>query len=605
MQKKVAKGQFSYLETGVDKIANTFVFTGNASLEADVMGGLLQFSNQYRGSAFRTTTTAVRDDETATLSLEHGLGGDFSSLVRGSWVLSRDNRSIGLSSLQRINGGAGVRYQPNPTLWAELLGGVESTTQLGVENTGPLASATVTLAELSIDQLLLSGSALADWHRVDATRTNADLAVHVLGQHLQPDGSYVRVGLGGDGLQREFLTTLSGGSMPDAVESRNEQRADGMVDVLYYVLPELSLGLTGSINLNGIGRGYAAPVIGSAVSAVQRHLDEFVLNIQGSATYRTERVMAMAQGTLYRRTEDNTVRQHFPLSVDDLAELGNQEYQRDNRASRARFYAIGAWMPNATDTLSVEYTGWLLQYDTPSSLNNDDRDELSVITSMRYARKVSDILSVGLSAGVQYLHTVYLKAARSAFNNQNNVLRLSPFVKLTTRTLSMHPVFEVLANYTVYDFEGKGAQAHSYGYRQISYRDSIRIQLTNQLRCEVPVLARYFERSTLLWDAFAEIPQAGTLEYLVNTRLFAQPSLTWDVGVGVRWYTFEQASLMNTPGIPSIIGSIRSWAPEVVVRFRPLSGSTLDVSGWYEFQTLIPQATRELPNLLLHARIAL
>lgn len=598
------------LSFGVDKIANTFVFTGNAMVEQPLLTGTLQFSNRYRGSAFRTTTMAIRDDETATLFADNPLvsdvfGNRLLGIFRSSWILSRDNRSIGLSSLQRINGVVGLRYEMPYLLTSEVFAGIEQTTQLGVAAGGPIVGASATMDGLSVEELQISSNVLADWHRIDSLRTNADVSVNITAAHEQDNGSHLRLGLGGLGLQREYLTTLMGTSTPDAVEGRVEKRFDGTMDVQYRITPQLLVGTNGFVNVNGISRQYAAAMANIPITAVQRQLEEFVLNIEGMAAISLPKADMLFMATLYRRTEENTVNDRFPINPSDLSELANQEFQRDNRASRVRLYAKGAWRVSDADTLSAEYTWWLLQYDTPSSANNDDRDELSAIATVRYARHVSERLSVGISVGAQYLHTVYLKALRSGFNNQNNVIRMSPFVRIVTNGFSMHPQLEVLANYTVYDFESGTAQARSYSYRQLSYRDSVRVHLSGNLRVEVPALVRYFERSTLLWQDFAEIRQAGNLEYLVNTRIFAQPSFIWDVGVGIRWYAFEQRSLVVTPGLPSVLGKINSWAPEVVVRYYPGNGSTLDVGGWYEFQTLLGNATRELPNLLLTARIAL
>ena len=590
---------------GVDKIANTFVFTGNAAIDVRSLGGILQFTNTYRGSAFRTSTTAVRDDQASTLAYEIPVSAGVTALARGSWVLSRDNRAIGLSSLQRLNGVAGLRYADNEQFTVEAFGGAESTTQLGVEATGPLAGLTSTLTNLNLEPLSISAFLLTDWHRLDGQRTNADAQARITAEHFQDDGSYLRISTGAQALKREYLTTLSGGTLPDAVEARTENRFDGSIDVHYNVTPQITTNLNGMVNVNGIGRAYGNQLLTVPVTAVQRLLEEFAVNIEGNISYTGTNARGMVGATVFRRTEDNTVQPHFALDANATTTLIQQEYLRDNRTSRFRFIASGAWQPTNADSLSVDYTWWLLQYDTPSDGNNDDRDELSAIASVRYAHRMSDALTVGASIGAQYLHTVYIKAARSAFNNQNNVLRLSPFITVTSSLFTMHPQLEILANYTVYDFEGKGAQARSYGYRQVSYRDSLRIFLTQSLRLEVPTLIRYFERSTLLWSDFSEIPQVGNLEYLINTRIFAKPTLSWDVGVGIRWYTFEQSSLVVAPGLPSIIGSIRSWAPEVVVRYCPTSGSVLDIGGWYEFQTLTPTATRELPNLLLKASILL
>jgi hypothetical protein len=593
------------IDFGVDKIANTFVFTGNAALSQRVFQGTLSFYNQYRGSAFRTVTTAVRDDQTAGISYRMPLFSGVEMIASGSWILSRDNRSVGLSSLERLSGVAGLRYSPTVGFVTEGFGGVEQTTQLGVPTTGPIMGFTSRFSGVQFEQFDLAGNVLLDWHQLDERRTNADVSGRLSIVRSLADGSSLEVSAGGLSLQRQYLTALSGGTTPDAVEERREDRFDASLNVNYVISPKVQAGLRGTVNANGIGRAYGEPLPNIAVSAVDRHLQELMLEVEGWTRLSIGSAWTRLGAAVYRRSEENNVDQRHAITDEALASLQAQEYQRDNRTGRLRLFADGGWTPTTNDSITAEYTWWLLQYDTPSSANTDDRDELSAVATVRYAHRFTERLTAGVTLGGQYVHLVYLQAARSAFNNENRVLRLSPFVRITSGFLRMQPQFEVLANYTVYDFEGKGASARSFGYRQLSYRDSIRVQFAPTLRLEIPALVRYFERSTLLWGDFSEIPQAGNLEYLTSLRIFSHPTAAWDVGVGIRRYTFEQRTFEAIAGIPAVINSVKSWAPEVLIRFTATGGSTLDLSGWYEFQELLPAATRELPNLLLLARVLL
>lgn len=594
------------IEFGMDKINNTFVFTGNLAADLPVLGGRLVLMNEYRGSAFRTLTTAVRDDETASLSYSVPLTTGTQVLVRGSWITSRDNRSVGLSSLDRLNGVVGIQLAPSSTLTTETFAGVEQTTQLGVVASGPIAGLVSRLRPTTVEQVELDGSVLLDWHKIDPQRTNSDALARLSAQRVLDDGSLLRAQLGAQTVRREYFTTLTGGATtPDAVEQRLEDKLEALVELLYHVQPTFAVGATGQVSLNGIGRAYGEPLSSIPITAVSRHLQEFVLDFEVRGMWNMPKWTVQAGVAQFLRSENNTVDAKFALNAADFAVLQQQEYQRDNRTNRSRFFARAWWTPSASDTVFAEYNWYLLQYDTPSDANTDDRDELNLSASLRYTRRISERLQVGVTLGAQRVHLVYLKAARSAFNNENNVIRLSPHIVITSGFLSMRPTMEVLANYTVYDFEGKGASARSFGFRQLSYRDSVRLRLSERYRVEIPTLIRYFERSTLLWNEFAEIPQAGTLEYLVSVRAFTQPAAGCDVGAGVRLYTFDQQSLIATPGLPTTINSVRSWAPEVVCSYTTTGGSTLEMSGWYEFQSLVPAARRELPNVLLKATIML
>ncbi|MCX6141213.1 MAG: hypothetical protein NTX15_10375 [Candidatus Kapabacteria bacterium] len=128
------------IEFGVDKITNTFVWIGNADVAIPTDIGELRLYNQYRSSAFRTVTLATRDDQFSQLSWAYPFSSGLKAIVRQGWVLSRDSRSVGLNSLERLNAAAGIRYEPSPVGMVEALAGIEASSQLGIRATRPLIS---------------------------------------------------------------------------------------------------------------------------------------------------------------------------------------------------------------------------------------------------------------------------------------------------------------------------------------------------------------------------------------------------------------------------------------------------------------------------------
>ena len=593
------------LEFGLKKLNLTYVFTGNADIQVPVAGGTFRWTNLYQGSVFKTSTTAVRDDQAAQLSYEAPIYRGLNAIARGSWIYSADSRNVGLSSMQRLNGVAGLKYAPSAEWDIETFGGVESTTQLGSQATGPIVGGQANLYGLDLDQWGLSGRALADWHRLDADRTNSDIDLRATVTRYLLDGSNILLSSRYTSLNRQYFTTVEGGVVPLAVEGRDEDRFNMNAEVFYNLSPWIGFGFTGYLETNAIGRRYNQAVAGVALTAADRRLNEFLLDLEGRILLQGRSTNLTVGASIYSRDEANTASPLHDITDEELENLRSQEFQRDNQTSRSRLFIRGSWRPSSRDTLGLEWTSWILRYDTPSEVNDDDRDELQAIATLRYARRMSDILTVGVALSGQYVHTVFLKESRSSLNNEANILRLSPFVTITGDVITMQPRLEVLANYVVYDFEGEGAAVSSYGFRQISYRDSIRVFLTSKLRLEAPLLVRYFERSTLLWSDFAEIPQTGNLEYLVRLLLFSRPNSSWDVGAGVRLYSLEQRSIQNVGGLPSLIGGVSSYAPEVVVRFNGLGNSTLQLTGWYEFQSPVNSVKREIANLQLTAFVSL
>ena len=575
------------IEFGVDKIANTFVWICNADIHIPTSFGELRLYNNYRSSAFRTVTLTTRDDQFSQLSWSYPLSQDLKALVRQGWVLSRDSRSVGLNSLERLNAAAGV----------------EASSQLAVSAAGPLAGISGRLTDLDIEQWMLSGNGLADWQRLDAQRTNTDVDLRAQVVRSLAEGSVLRLSVESANLGREFYTTIDA-TQPLNVEQRAERRLVVGGDVSYAVTQALTLGLVTSLQSSGVKRSYGQPVGLISLTSVERQLQELVIEVEGYTQITLPTITFTGGGSIFQRSEKNGVDNIHGLDEAALSSIRAQEFKRDNQTLRTRMFGRGEWRPSSVDTVRLDVTGWLLRYDTPSSSNDDDRDELASVATLTYARRLSRNLSASLGLSGQYLHLVFLKASRSALNNVNRALRLSPTLHITGSVVRMQPQFEILANYTVYDYEGSSSSVRSFSFRQMSYRDSIRVQLTPHLHVESQVLLRYYERSTLQWAVFAESPETGGLEYLTKLLIFSAPNEQWSVGAGIRVYNLNQRSILLA--IPSVsLGSVQSVGPEAVLRYRAPDASTLTLTGWYEFQKINFSSRRELPNLLLRAIIRL
>ena len=589
---------------GVDKIANTFLFTGIADIDVTTDVGTFRFVNSYRGSAFRTTTTALRDDQFANVSWSIPVSPTLAAIVRNSWTVSRDNRSVGLSSLERLNGALGARWQPASTVDVDVMTGMERTSQLGIGTTGALFGLDANLRDLTMDDWQLTSRLLADYHRMDALRTNSDVIADASIVRALDEGSDLRVAASYSAVGREYFTTLALGAADVVVESRGEERVNIDAALRYAITPTVVSTISAQLQSASIDRRFGAPAADAPITSINRRLSELMIDLDAAVVWSFERGTFTVGGALYRRDEQNGVVERFAIEPSALASLRSQENQRDNATRRSRMNARLLWTPSQRDTVEADLTSWLLRYDTPSDLNPDDRDELTTIAAFRVARRVSSGLSVGVTLAGQQVHLVFLKAERSALNNQNRVLRLAPYLTVQTSVLTMRPQLEVLANYTVYDFESAGATARSFSFRQIAWRDSIRVRLGSTMHAEGQMLLRYSERATLFWQQFAEAPETGQREWLAKILIFSSPLPRWSVGAGIRRYELVQQPLGSFV-VPGASASLRFWAPEVAVRIASVNGSTLTMSGWFEFQEVNVTGRRDLPNLLLTTRVFL
>jgi hypothetical protein len=595
------------LAFGVDKIANTFVFTGNADVDVAALGGTIRLVNGYRGVVFRTSTTAVRDDEMFQFSYEIPFSAVLTSVARASWAVSRDSRVLELGSQERLGGVGGVRYRAEDAdAWIEAVAGIDAMSQIGQHASGFITALQGRARSLQIDEdWQMNGDMLLDYHRLDDDRVNSDvdMAVDITGG--LGSASALSVLAGFTNLGRDFFSPLPG--VPDSlvIESRAEQRANVQGVLHTEIGAAWDLNFKGLVSLADVARSFKAGDAAIPITNVERESAESIIDIDGDIGWRVGSTAIRLGGAIYRREEANLVVPVHDIEEQDLLVLREQEAQRDNSTLRTALTVRLSWSLSHKDSVHLDGTSWLLRYDTPSDQNYDDRDELSGIASITYSRAVSSTLSAFATIGGQALHTVFLNAERSASNNVNRVLRAGTGVVFRSNTFHMKPTFEVLANYTTYDFEGQGAIARSFSFRQISWRDSIIYVVTPRINLESQVRFRYAERASLDWGSFAESPENGTLEYLVKMLSFVRVGTAWNVGAGLRLYELRQTSLISVPGISGTATYMQFWAPETVVQYVAPSGSSLSLNGWYEMQSLSGGRTRNLPNLLLQARIAL
>lgn len=589
-----------------DKIANTLVSTIAVRGLWHTPFGNLRLDEQYRATSIISTNAATRDDQALLLEHSFALDTSFSLLSRGFVFLTQDSRDIGLSSLQRYSFISGIRWQPEQYAELTVLGGIENNIQLGIEATGSVASVEAKIADLDWEDYTLTGSSVLDIRQLDARRTNSDFSNQFsmisLGDSrqnsLQIQGYYRRLG-------RDFFTFVNAEQTRE-VEQRLENRYGINGQIRTVLHKSLSAAVEYTLEQGTIDRRYAGRVPGTLQTYVNRGLEELQLQITASLLYATSLGDYKIGMHYFSRNERNDIERVFDINVVDEIALRTQEQQRDNTAQRVRLFGNATIGVSKSDTFYINGLYSLLRYDTPSMLNFDDRDELQAITEMRYKRSVSSALTFDITARAQVLHLVFIKQQRSSLNNWNRIFTLSPSISIRTKRFTAHPRFEVLANYTVYDYEQQAAETRSFSFRQISLRDSIQINLSDDYLLEARLYGRHFERGRLYWTDFAETPISSNDEYFIKLLAFRRNISQWSVGVGARYYALIQKSLILTPNI-GISGDAvqRFYGPEVQCDYRLGGGSTVVLNGWYERQTVNGVAIRYVPNLFLHTSILL
>ncbi len=173
----------------------------------------------------------------------------------------------------------------------------------------------------------------------------------------------------------------------------------------------------------------------------------------------------------------------------------------DSRTLQTAFNLNFQYRINAKQSISLNSAYVKLQYDTPDSIvNNDDRDELGFVSTLRYQWHISPVLTLSFVGYVYLYHQIYIYKERSMNNNWNRIYKLNPRIYYRWGAISNRLSTEVLANYTIYDFDYLTPDPRSFVFRKYTFSDSLLIRyLTHQFvgtyyRLELEDKGSFFEK---------------------------------------------------------------------------------------------------------------
>lgn len=600
------------LSFGFDKTGNTILFHADAYGALSLPYGSLFFKQKYNGRAIRTNTLSVRDDEEFAFLWSIPVSTSLDVSASGSVLSSSDPKATNSGDVQDIAAFGGVHFRPLTTAAINIgVGGVHSA-QIGTAERGWRLIGSGSIRDTEIDHYMLNADARGEYSLLGNKREIAHSALSARLAREFSTGEQLAFTARFATLHRDqYLLVPSIGSdsnivnrLSDSIETRGEQQMyfTGMLS-----LPLFSAGtidLTASVEQVSADRYYRQLLSTLRESGVTRTHNELRFSLASTARFFAlggEHEIAVR---LDSREESNTVARRFGIGDTVLSAQRLRETLRDNSSARSSLSARSRWWATAHDTLQYALSTSLLRYDTPSNENNDDRDELSAASSLSYGHSFSPLLSASLTAELQLTHIVFLKAARSAQNNWNRIVKITPVVAVRGKKFSATPRFEVVANYTTFDFEDIIGSQQSISSRQIGYTDSIAYKISDRHRIESRLTIRYEERGEFRWATFSEIPNYRKTEQFYTVLFFVDPSSALSIGAGARYYQLAQQTLGRA--LP-IDGELLRQAvgPETTITAALPSGTTLRLHGWYEIQFANSKEIRRLPNILLNVFVPL
>jgi hypothetical protein len=602
------------VQVGMDKMASTYLFLGNFYLEYKLFGGTIKLNQQYIGDGifstrFRQVTEdsvvsiqsiLFQDDEKFDLEYSIPLYEKIEAVVRNNTTIFNERSDDGRGDLNRISGQGGLRYLFMERSHIEFLAGAENRYQQDLSSTGPLFSLWGKLDELTFDQYKVSSSLIGEKISHSHDRQSSDILFKTNFAGVFDDKNQMLADITYKNQVRDNLVSFAGDSLAEFyTNSRLESRIIANLQLKFALNDELGGLLRFYINDADINHGYKSFNPAVISTGVENTRSDLELSLQGEGNLTLDNFVQDFGIVFYLGNKNYDVRNKFGVTSEDEELLRSKQNLLDHESARTKLYTKTDWLISLSDSLLVDYAVSLYTYDTPSEENEYDRDEFNTYIKIKYGRRFSRVLSAALNTEVQMTHTVNLRASQSAQNNWNRILRFGPEVRWKTKNFMLNPQLEVLANYTVYDFEDPTSGVNSYSFRQFAYKDSLFVNLGKMISLQSRIKLYYSERGILYWDSFSEAPETRKIDFFVKALIFKEFTKLTSVACGLRYFSLTEKNLILSDAASSLDYRQKSIAPETIIQFKFESGTQVNFEGWYEFRKVNSNKIEHIPNFFI------
>lgn len=586
-----------------DKLFDSYRWNAGINYRKQLGAVSLHINEQFRSSLIRTNRNLIRDEQLLNLEVQHKWGSNLFGTGKVSSFILSDDKNIGIQSASSHAFYGGVGYIPFERITLIPLVGLRFDNQIGTKDKGPSYHLNIIADGLDISgyRTTLNGTAQYDKLTPRTLETYSNI-LSIERNFFEKTQNLFQVQY--SRTRRDFYiaadTTLKRHfAISNNINTRMEEVLTFSNALDYKAARMLVFRFEGKILMRDIERNLRYRAVSQSTAAMfNTNINELRIDGAAEAQYSTRKLSTAVQFLYQERDEKHGIQreEHFSLFLIDSA--SRMEERKNNYSKRSLLGVnLGLALTNS-DSIVFSGTSSLLRYDTPSLLNDDDRDELFYILSLTTLHRFSRYLRGQFTAEANLMHLVYLNASRSANNTWNRIFRLSPRMEYSpSNGISTVNTFEVLANYTVYDFEFPGAQTQSHVFRQFGFIDSTTIELTNRIGFEWYSYIRLYERGELYWKEFTEKPLnyfedktfIGTLSCRFTLRLL--------LSCGIRY--FSQSRFQYIGSEKALEFFLRSIGPLTKIQWDVSSRTQFLLKGWYERLSQTGQSTNSIANMTM------
>lgn len=569
---------------GYDKNINTHRWDANIFYKSSFVGFDFHFDERFKSSLIRTHKNINRDEQSVDFSTKYKISSPLKTSLKISSLVISDNQGIGISSIASHLAHGGFEYAPIPHFFFEPMVGFRIDRQINEQDAGVSYLMTARTVDLRLGgfNTFLNGVYQVD--RLDPRY----LETQNLGLRLEKiffEKTRNVLNIAYKNYQRDFYFAADTAvqlhfNTINNIEKRTEIFYLVQDTLDYNISSRFLFSANGLVLVRNIQKAIKyKPVAGRYFDNI---IDDF--RIEGAAQLAfqpTNSLSGLVQIFYGERDVTHSIIKDDRISQPIFDTRKREEDKKNNYSRRSTLTAnLGIYLTNS-DRISLTGSSSILRYDTPSKINDDDRDELWMSYNLTTFHHINRYLYAQIAVDANLTHVVYLLGSRSANNNWNRILRLSPRIQyIPSQFFSTTNTFEVLANYTVYDFEDLQVPVKSFSFRQFSFIDSSRISITPRVGFDWFSYISLYERGVLNWKAFKGRPINYFEDQSYTLQTFYKATTDLLFSTGIRY--FSQKRFGYKGKTRQIETHLQSIGPVALITFFLKPKIELIVKGWHE-----------------------
>lgn len=369
------------------------------------------------------------------------------------------------------------------------------------------------------------------------------------------------------------------------IESRRENYIE-LGDNLNYSLNENAMLSVGGFFVNrNITTEFKYRPVSNAIlyeNVYDSKILENTLQLSGGLNYRWSSVASMLSLIYNEKSVNNFLINTAGLTQSQIIELERAQKNKNSYSKRTSLVFQTDYLYSNTNTVGLIGSTSLLKYDTDFDQNFDDRDEQEFVLSAYHNYNNLQNFNVETRFDIILSKLSYIFSERSANNYKNRIYKLTSLSSFNpVPQFSTKNIFQVLANYTVYDYEDIVSQVQSFSYRQLFIVDSSSYYITRNISLEFLGNLKYYEQGQFNDDNFSVKPIA----YFIDQ--FYSPSINYTIAdylkAGIGYNYFKQERFQYDNSIRRLVYTYHSTGPIGKISLYLYNNSIINFIGGLDF----------------------